>query len=61
MFYQIIATSDFVDLVKEIPLKYMGVLCSSFVSMQKFDGCMASQEGSFLNDLLSQVRNQELE
>lgn len=60
MFYQIIVTSDFVDLVKEIPLKYMSVLCSSFVSMQKMDG-VVNREGSFLNDLLSQIRNQELE
>jgi len=62
MLYQIIATKDFVDVMKEIPLKYMGILCNSFVSMKKIsDNSLKSGQYEFLNDLLSQIRNQEME
>lgn len=60
--YQIIATDDFVSLMKEIPLKYIGVLSSSFISIKKLtQDTLNLEEHSFMNDLLSQIKNQEVE
>lgn len=58
--YSIIATNDFVDLIKDLPLKCTAVLTSSFVSIRKVDEINDSKN-TFIGDLLEQIKNQELE
>lgn len=60
--YRIIATQDFMDLLEEIPIRYLSLLTSSFISIEKCDENTHSEEGNtFIDDLLSQLRNGELE
>lgn len=60
--YRIIATQDFMDLLEEIPIRYLALLTSSFISIEKCDENTPSEEGNtFIDDLLSQLRNGELE
>jgi len=58
--YQIIATDDFISVMKDIPLKHAGILTSSFVAITKIPD-ISSQDQDFMSDLLSQIKNQELE
>lgn len=61
--YQIVATNDFVELLKDLPLKYISVLVDSFVSIKKIDShdALKSKEYSFIDDLLNQIKNQEID
>ena len=58
--YEIIATRDFVDLLKKLPFEYVHILTKSFVSLKEIrndDGT----NNTFLSDLLEQIKNQEVE
>ena len=60
--YQIIATDDFVSVVKDLPLAHLNVLTQSFISIKKIDDAqIEGNKFTFLNDLFEQIRNQELE
>lgn len=62
MFYQIVATKDFIDVIEDLPLKYISVLSKSFVSIKKIpDNLLNAKEYNFMNDLLDQIKNQEME
>ena len=60
--YRIIATQDFMDLLEELPIKYLAVLTSSFVKVEKCEEFnLEGDSNSFINDLLEQIKNGELE
>ena len=60
--YRIIATQDFMDLLEELPIKYLTVLTSSFVKIEKCEEVnLEDENNSFINDLFEQIRNEELE
>lgn len=60
--YRIIATQDFMDLLDELPIKYLSILTSSFVKIEKCEEVnLEDENNSFINDLLEQIRNGELE
>ena len=60
--YRIIATQDFMDLLEELPIKYLSVLNSSFVKIEKCEEVnLEDENNNFINDLLEQIRNGELE
>lgn len=63
MFYQIIATKDFIDVMKDIPLKYISIFCNSFISIRKLsdENSLNTEEYNFLSDLLEQMKNHEIE
>ena len=58
--YQIVATDDFISVMKDIPLKYAGVLTNSFIAITKIPD-IDIQDQDFISVLLSQMKNQELE
>lgn len=60
--YEVIVTEDFINVIKELPLRYIGVLTNSFLSIKKVDEeSLALEENAFMIDLLEQIKNQELE
>ena len=60
--YQIIATDDFINVIKDLPLRHISVITNSFVSVKKIDNAeMEDGNYTFMNDLLEQIKNQELE
>lgn len=60
--YQIIATDDFVEVIKDLPLRHINVLTNSFISFKKInDEEIQSSKHGFLHDLLEQIKNQEIE
>lgn len=60
--YQIIATDDFIDIIKDLSLRHINVLTNSFVSVKKVDDVLIEKGNyTFMNDLLEQIKNQELE
>lgn len=60
--YEIIATDDFINTVMELSLKHMHVLTNSFISVRKIPNQeIEKNKSSFLQDLLDQIKNQELE
>ena len=60
--YQIIATDDFIDIIKDLSLRHVNVLTKSFISVKKIDNAeMEDGKYSFMNDLFEQMKNQELE
>lgn len=61
--YQLIITEDFVNILRDLPLKYLSVLLNSFVSITKIDDeeALKLKDHNFLLDLLDQIKNQELE
>ena len=61
--YQIIASDDFVSLIKDLPLKHIDVLSKSFVSIKKIqnDNLLKTEEYDFMSDLLDQIKNQEID
>lgn len=60
--YRIIATQDFMNLLEELPIKYLSILTSSFVKIEKCEEVnLEDENNSFINDLLEQIRNGELE
>ena len=63
--YRIIATEDFISLLKDLPIKYIALLTNSFVSIEEIkeekEETLAFEENAFIIDLLTQIRNQELE
>ena len=62
MFYQIVATKDFIDVIEDLPLKYISVLSKSFVSIKKIpDNLLNTKEYNFMDDLLDQIKNKEME
>lgn len=62
--YKIIATQEFIDMLKELSIRHLSAITKSFVSIEK---CEPEEEqkisfsGSFMEDLMEQLRNQELE
>lgn len=60
--YEVIVTEDFINVIKDLPLRYVGVLTNSFLSIKKIDTeKVALQDNAFMIDLLEQIKNQELE
>ena len=60
--YQIIATDDFIDVIKDLSLRHISVLTNSFISVKKIDNAQIEKDKyTFMNDLLEQIKNQELE
>lgn len=60
--YRIVATQDFMDLLEELPIKYLSILTSSFVKIEKCEEVnLEDKNNNFINDLLEQIRNGELE
>ncbi len=60
--YQIITTDDFIDIIKDLSLRHINVLTKSFVSVKKIPDAEIEQgEFRFMNDLMEQIKNQELE
>lgn len=60
--YEVIVTEDFINVIKDLPLRYVGVLTNSFLSIKKIDTEKAAlQDNAFMIDLLEQIKNQELE
>ena len=59
--YKIIATDDFMEVIKELSLKHINVLTNSFLSVERIDDKNKDCESSFISDLIEQVKNQELE
>ena len=60
--YRIIATQDFMDLLEELPIKYLAVLTNSFVKIEKCEEVnLENENNSFINDVLEPIRNGELE
>lgn len=58
--YKIIATEDFINLLKDLPLRYLHLITDSFIYIGKEESCDVNGKG-FLQDLLEQMKNQELE
>lgn len=58
--YRIIATDDFVDVIRDLSLKHLNVLTNSFISIERIKN-VKNLKQDFLEDLLEQMRNQELE
>ncbi|MBR3645978.1 MAG: hypothetical protein IKN54_06130 [Lachnospiraceae bacterium] len=56
--YEIIATRDFVDLLKKLPIEYAHILTRSFMSIKEIP---YKADNTFLVDLLEQIKNQEVE
>lgn len=60
--YEVIVTEDFINVIKELPLRYISVLTNSFLSIKKVnEESLALEENAFMIDLLEQIKNQELE
>lgn len=59
--YQIIATDDFVDVIKELSLKHINVLTKSFISIERVSKNDIKYKDDFMESLLNQIKNQELE
>ena len=59
--YKIIATDDFMEVIKELSLKHINVLTNSFLSVERVNDEDIDCESSFISDLIEQVKNQELE
>lgn len=59
--YQIVVTDDFINLMKEIPIKYLAILTKSFLSINKIELEISNNNNDFISDLLEQIKNQELE
>lgn len=58
--YRIIATDDFVDVIRDLSLKHLNVLTSSFISIERVSDIKGLKD-DFLESLLEQMKNQELE
>lgn len=60
--YEVVVTEDFINVIKELPLRYIGVLTNSFLSIKKIsEESLALKENAFMIDLLEQIKNQELD
>ena len=60
--YTITATQDFVDMLQEIPIRYLLLLTSSFIIIEKCqEDTLKEPYNTFILDLLEQIRNEELE
>lgn len=60
--YKVIVTEDFINMIKELPLRHINVLTKSFVSIEKINNeNVALEDNAFMIDLLEQIKNQELE
>ena len=60
--YKVIVTEDFINMIKELPLRHINVLTKSFVSFEKINNeNVALENNAFMIDLLEQIKNQELE
>ena len=58
--YRIIATDDFVDVIRDLSLKHLNVLTNSFISIERIEN-VKNLKQDFLEDLMEQMHNQELE
>ena len=60
--YKVIVTEDFINMIKELPLRHINVLTKPFVSIEKINNeNVALENNAFMIDLLEQIKNQELE
>jgi hypothetical protein len=59
--YQVIVTDDFINLMKELPIKYLAILTKSFLSVNKVEENIPVENIEFIVDLLEQIKNQEIE
>lgn len=59
--YEIIVKEDFVDLISELPLKYIAFLNASFIRVRKIENDKTIENDNFLDDLIRQIRDKELE
>ena len=55
--YEIIATKDFVELMKNIPLEYVKVLTNSFISIKRIPNCTI--KNTFILDLIEELNKEE--
>jgi hypothetical protein len=58
--YEIIATKDFIDVLKKLSLEYANVLTHSFISIREIPHVRVIKN-TFMEDLLEQIKNQEVE
>lgn len=60
---KIIASDDFINVISDLSLRHINVLTKSFISIEKVsdEEVNKQKENSFLNDLLEQIKNQEVE
>lgn len=55
--YQIIVTEDFMNVIKDLPLKYIAVLTDSFLSIKKIeDEDIKLQENCFITNLMEHLK-----
>lgn len=54
--YEIIATKDFIELMKSIPLEYVRVLTNSFVSIKKIPN--GTSKNTFIYDLIEELNRE---
>lgn len=57
--YEIIATRDFIDLLRKLPIKYAHILTRSFVCIHEIK--WEESDNTFIDDLLEQIKNMEME
>lgn len=59
---KIIASDDFVNVISDLSLRHINVLTKSFISIEEVsDDEIKNKQNSFLDDLLNQIKNQEIE
>lgn len=60
--FEVIVTEDFINVIMEMPLRYIDILVKSFVSVKKIENEEeVPKNNTFLNDLMEQIKNQEME
>lgn len=60
--FEVIVTEDFINVIMEMPLRYIDILVKSFVSVKKIENEEEiPKNNTFLNDLMEQIKNQEME
>lgn len=59
--YKIIVTDDFINLLKDLPIRYLSLITKSFIYIGLEEDDSIQCNNNFIDDLLEQIRNQELE
>lgn len=57
--FKVIVKDEFVDLLMDLPIKYLGIITDSFLSISQVDEI--DEDVDFIKDLMEQMKNQELE
>lgn len=55
---RIIVTDDFIDIIRDLSLKHIGILSKSFISVERIKEYKTPE---YIEDLMEQMKNQELE